>query len=1357
MLTSELTHLDVVLQKQPIIATWTAQDILEHPETVRENYLQHVRSFVIIGRVKSSTDEEQFTITDYEKRLLKLVKAKGAGKGYITADYGYGKTSTAAFIWQRCEQAEIVAVPPFQIQKLDHLITATYGWVRFKMEHSYPHLVGEAQQIYDRYINRDTDTLGRNEGERELLRQMYREGRFSLDLRGVDYVRFFEEMTELVLKAGYNGLVVIADELQQYIDPDIKAGVRDPLTSLFDIVQALMTRKGYLPFALLLSLPLKELGLINDQRGDLVQRLKSDELALDLSVIYNQTFARDLWKQLAYELQFESLKEKIVLSETLDALGQISARSDLATGPRTVVDVFKLMTKRYLDAQGKIEPFSPLDLVNAFLQREVSYDNVSTLQQVVNDHLTHQFVRDNPGYQKAIKLMAAFPIDGLPDRYFDTYSIRKAIEGLMQEAQGDIITFAGGGYDDEGQQRELRALLVGLEKQKVNTGWLNMTIREFTRNYIEQSPRMRALAIGGFQKLLKEQIFKGDNWKIYRSLDYTFTQNRAYIFEGAFPNTTRKNFPDRRLQVQIIAEGEQVRQTLSEEDLVLTFQLLLNYDKPEQKRRTLPGTISYPQPKWTTFTMNMSYNSGKESYGDLHTTLGPVVAPWKITPMLLLSLYAYLEEKGENRAIPKVDEEFVRANYQPALIDHAYEQLFNPELGIEMGVAGVRIVENVIKRELEKYYGQYRTLMTTVQWKQSLKKYHIALDNLPTPYERQGQQTYSSSKQDLAATIFRQSVPALETFIATNALLIKQENANTWRFTLHPLEERIMKQLKGSYLSEPPRMPGGKPRPTISRDAGLKVARDIGYRDEEFEEALVLLEKRSLISFKNSRGKIIAEEMRVPQVAELRTALEDYHNHLKVVKEALRDNPQVDRWLDDIGKYNKYIESLAIGPDEQRQTSLDNTIRTRFNDLNLVIQAEQNRIAQDVRRLLNEGIVKQDITAALNQPLQEGFFHAQLDTQHQSLLREAGEVASTYKTLRKQLDDLLSIVDYPSPLQVEGLIYAVQVHQRLQNDIHQVEQQVAQLEKTLSHYSKARLLLQQAVDLQQRFQNVAADTSVVFQKELNAWALGVTSELSSQKLGALVNEKAWQEQFDAIRQRFEQKLQAERERFMHVQVNYKTFLANRLVGIHLWVDVAFNPAEPQDSYSRFWDGVHEVLQEAVDKVRKEMQSAYDRAARLQGGALLNLPQAKRPAKQAELNELLTHLSEYISKTTKWAEDISGPRFTEKVRKDGATKSAEEVLGFVIKQISDLHTWLQGQIQRLIVIEQSVTAASPSAEEQAILTMLTNLQQESSSLDGIEIGLLLQRLGEKQGVSWQNIASLYSKQRLRIKVAPLIFD
>ena len=1356
MLTDELEHLDIVLKKQPIIATWTAQDILERPDTVRENYLQHVRSFVVIGKVKSSTDEEQFTITDYEKRLLKLVKDKGAAKGYITADYGYGKTSTAAFIWQQCEQAEVVAVPPFQIQKLDHLVSATYGWVRFKLEHSYPQLVAEAKQIYDRYINRDIDTHGHTESERELLRRMYQEGRYSLDLRGVDYVKFFEEMTDLVLKAGYNGLVIIADEVQQYIDPDIKAGVRDPLTSLFDIVQALMTRKGYLPFALLLSLPLKELGLMNDQRGDLVQRLKSDELAMDLSIIYNQTFAPDLWKQLAHELQFASLKEKIVFPETLDALGQISARSDLATGPRTVVDVFKLMVKRYIDAKGKIEPFSPLDLVNAFLQREVSYDNVSRLQKVVNGHLTHQFVRDNSDYQKAIKLMAAFPIDGLQERYFDTYYIRKAIEGLMQEAQGDIITFAGGGFDDQGHARELRALLVGLEEKNVNTEWLNITIREFTRNYIEKSPRMRALAVKGFQQLLRRQIFKGDNWRVIRSLEYTFTQNRAYILEGAFPNTTRKNYPNRLLHIQIIGEGEEVRETASEEDLILTFRLLLNYDKAEQVRRTLSGDISHPQEKSTTFMLNLSYNSGKENYGDLHTTLGPVVAPWKTTPTLLLSLYAYLEEKRENRAIPKADDEIIRANFQPVLIEHAYEQLFNPELGSEMGATGVRIVEDVVKRELEKYYGQYKTLMNNVQWKQSLKKYHIALENLPTPYERQGSQPYNCSRQEFASVIFRQSVPAMETFLATNPLFIKQESANKWLFTLHPLEVQIMKQLKGSHLTEPPRIPAGKPRPWINRDTALKAAKEIGYRDEEFEEVLQLLEKRDLISLKNNRFRIVAEEMRVPQAEELRAALKEYLSRLEIVKKALPENSQVDKWLEDASKYGQLIERCANTPDEQRQTTLDNTIRNRQTDLDAMIQTEQRRLIQDIKRRREQGIVRQVSSQVLKEPIQEGFFQPQLNTQRMSLLKEEVEVANRQEKLAEKLNTLSTALGQ-SALSAEDLLESVQAHKSLENDIHVCDERIVRFDKMISNYSRIRQLLHQAHDLQRRLQNVVADTSAAFQKELDKWALGISGELSSNKLSALENEAAWREQFESIWQRFEQRLQAERDRFALVQADYKKYLASNLTNSRMWTDVVFNPVEPQDSYTRLWEGVQEVLREAVGNVRRGMQSTYDRAARLQGGALLNLPQAERSTKQAMLDGLLTQLSEYMSKTASWAESVVGPRFTEKVTRDGATKSAEDVLRVAIEQISSLSEWLQGQVSELTEIEQSVIAASPSSEEQTILAMLANLQQETGSLDGIEIGLLLQRLGERQGVSWHNIASLYSKQRLRIKIAPVVLD
>lgn len=1356
MLKDELAHLEVVLNKQPVIGTWTAQDLLERPDEVRNNYLEHVRSFVVLGKLQSTGDEEQLSVGDYEKRLIKLVKERGAAKGYITADYGYGKTSTSLFIWQRCEDNELLAVPPFQIQKLDHLLSATYGWVRFKLEGAYPQLVAEATEIYQRYINRGIDADAKTEGERQLLLRAYAEGRYNPELQAVDYVKFFEEMTALALKARYSGLVAIADELQQYIDPDIKAGVRDPLTPLFNIIQVLLTRKGLMPFALILSVPLKELGLMNDQRGDLVQRLKSDKLALDLGVIYNQTFARDLWNQLAHELAFESLKDKIVLPETLEALGQISARPDLATGPRTVVDVFKLMTRRYIEQSGNVAPFSPLDLVNAFLNGEISYDNMAKLQQVISTHLTHQFARDNPDYQRAIKLMAAFPIDGLPAPYFERYQVQEAIAGLTSVSRGDIVTFAGGGFDDQGNERPTRALLVGLEETKVNTDWLNTTIREFIRNYTEQSQRVRSLMIKGFQQLLKQSVFKEGSWELKTSRDYTFTQNRSYLFEGAFPNTTRRNYPDRIVDVRILGEWESLRADQIDGDLILNFQLALYHDLPEQQRRHVGGTIEYQLGKITSIVLNMSHNSGKELYGDLHNTLDRVVAPWKITPALLLSLYAYLDEKREANAIPKADDQEISTLFQPILLEHALNELFNTDLGNSVQASGVRIIEEVVRHQLEHYYGQYKTLMTNVQWRKSLRTYQIALENLPTPFERQGQQLYTKTKQELAGEIFKLTVPALENFLATNALLIKPEGTG-WRFTLHPLETQIMHQLKTSPFTEPPRPGGsGKPRPRIARDAALKHAQEIGYREVEFEAALELLEKRGMISLGANRSKIIAEETRVPQVAELREVLAGYLSTLKTLQEALPENPQLLTYAKEAESIPKLIENFVQHPDEQKQANLLSHIQARQRDLDNIIQAEQKRVEQETERLIQQAVIKQSKVDILTQPLNGGLFSGQLEVQRASLHNAHEEILEKFSPLKAQLNDVLVLARQPV-LAANNLVRLVQTNKGFQKELYDQQKRMAELTETIGYYSQARNLLSQAQDLQRRLQQAPADIATAFQEKLESWSLRITGELSSLKVSGLKREPQWREEFDTLRQDFEQQLQAERDRFARIQEDYQRFLLGKYPELRMWGEVLFNPAEPQDSYARLWEGVHEVLKQAVELSRKQVLALCDRAARLQGGSLSNLPPSERPAIQAQLDDVQDRLNKRSETTNKWFEQVLENKFMDPVRERGAVTPADVMLNPVVIKITKLtEEEVPGLRQTLAEIEQRILGAKTSAEEDQLLAELSSLQEKSGTEGEIELGLLLQGIGNQQ-VGWQLIASLYSKQRLRIKIAPVVFD
>ena len=1353
MSTEEFEHLQVLLNKEPIIATWTAQDLLERPETVRENYLKHVRSFVIIGKGATSSDNDQPTITEYEKRLIKLVKENGAAKGYITAEYGYGKTSTAAFVWHRCEQSEIVAVPPFQIQKLEHLLSATYGWVRFRLASSAPQLLSRAEQIYQTHVTRGIESVTEDADQRALLKRLHHEGRLSLDLQALDYLRFFEEMTTLVREAGYSGLVVIADEVQQYIDPDIKAGVRDPLTELFNLIQALLTRRGYLPFALLFSIPLKELGLMNDQRSDLVQRLKSDGLAMDLSAIYNQTFARDLWHQLARDLQFELLKDQMVLPETLEALGQISARSDLANGPRTVVDVFRLMAERYQNQSGQAEPFSPLDLVNAFLQNNIRYDNVSKLQTITLGHLSHQFVRDQLAYQNAIKLMAAFPIDGLPERYFDRYQVRDALDKLLAEAQGDIVTLLGGGFDENGQRGEIRAFLLGLEAQKTNTDWLDVTIREFMRNYQENGRRYQILALKGFQTLLKEHIFKGDNWKLTLSLDPTFTRNRTLYYEGAFPNTTRKSYPNRSLQIQILGDKEELRVFEVDGDLVLTFHLALNYDQPGETRRTLPGQI-YSQEKATTFILNMSYNSGRENYGDLHTTLGPVVSPWKTTPTLLLSLHAYLVEKQEAKVIPKIDDELIKATFQPALLEHAFNQLFNNELGAEIGgVAGIRIVEMVVKRELEKHYVHYRTLITNTQWKQSLRKYHQALEHLPTPYERQGKQLFDCSKQKLASDIFVYAVPSLETFLNTGSLLLKQEGPDKWRFMLHPLEEQIMQQFKASHHTEPPRA-GGKVRHKLQQEVICKAAKEKGYRDEEIDETLTLLYKRGLVSFNPNRSWIIAEEMRVPPLSELRSVFTRYQARLKTLREALRDDPEVEKLVDEEKKYAQVLSTLEKKPDEQLQTSLETRLRRLQDDLDIIIRRAKQHIFERVRQRLQQGIGNQLSIKILEQMLPEGAFQAQLQTQKISLLKTYGELVEKRDRLKGQLEELYKQVFSDVAFTEQDLLCTGQEERRVFSDINQLEKQISPFLQTLDDYEKARQLLRQANELQQRLKQVGAESVATYQKDLDNWSLRITSELSSQKLQALKHYARWQDQFDSIKTSIDTHLQAERDRFQRVQRDYQTFLAQASTD-KPWVEVVFNPSDPQDSYKQLWNQVYELLSSSVRRVQDDFRAAYERVVRLRGGSLESLSTTNRDVMQHNLEEIQRHLSTTIGQTATWVDALSKERLFQKIEVDREPKSAEEALGAVLRQMQGVDEWLADMEANVYSYEQQIAAARLSPQEETILTILKKLQQSVGMTEGVELGLLLQQ-PEMQGVNWQDLLRLYSKQRLSIKITPVTF-
>jgi pantothenate kinase-related protein Tda10 len=60
--------------------------------------------------------------------------------GYVSGEYGYGKTATMVWLWHELEREGFVAVPPFLFYSWDDLMLATTNWLSFRLAEKRPDL-----------------------------------------------------------------------------------------------------------------------------------------------------------------------------------------------------------------------------------------------------------------------------------------------------------------------------------------------------------------------------------------------------------------------------------------------------------------------------------------------------------------------------------------------------------------------------------------------------------------------------------------------------------------------------------------------------------------------------------------------------------------------------------------------------------------------------------------------------------------------------------------------------------------------------------------------------------------------------------------------------------------------------------------------------------------------------------------------------------------------------------------------------------------------------------------------------------------------------------------------------------------
>lgn len=1343
--------LQAILDKEEIVATQRAEMFIDHPALVDDTYRRHVRTYVPFGRRSSGGDGQ--SVAEFEKEVIREVKARGAVRGYITAEYGHGKTSTALYLWQQARDANLLVVPPFQLNKLTDLIQATYGWARHEIGRTRPGspALAEAEALYRGLIERNAAAYARRYAiAEETARQMIRDKPDILELTPADYIAFFEGMTALAHHAGYDGLLVLADELQQYIDPEVKAGIKDPVTPFFDVISNILTRRNHLAFGLIVIIPPRELEVLRDQRGDFIHRLL--QVSLDLRTVYDQEFPGRLWANLAREHDFADHRDRVLSIECLRALGQIGARADLSDGPRTVINTFRRATRLYAErGYPHDRPYSPEALVDDLLAGNIRYDSSKRIAQVAARVLDHSLVKGQPARERAVKWAAAFPNEGVPRDMQERFGLVEAFDELTQSAHGDLVLSIG-------DIRNKGITLAGLEARQVKTDWLSGTMREFWRNYVETAEKTQARAMGGFLALLKSKVFPDNQWKVLREMSSRFTQNAGLVLQGAF-TAGRQRFPERTVHVRVLWEDEPVKDAGPQGEVLVEIRLRRYLDKTEGERRVLEEPLRIDHDGRAMYlTLNLM-GRAVELSSELEANLGPIVSPYKLTPLLLLNLYQVIDEHRAGAGIPKEEDQAIRYGFQPALQDNAFRQMFNETVGRPVGAGQERVIELALFNLFDTLYRDYRPLTIVANWTSSLQKYENALGLLESNYERQGQSDVEGTKDEIAK-LFTLTNTGLDSFARNFPTLIDGvsklpgKGRGVARFTLHPLERSILHWLSESERRDHVHV--GNQSHTVRVLPRLEVydrSRRLGYLESEIDALLSLMSARGLIEEDTRRGLLREAITLAPSVDELEREIDACLRDITTLQEGLGADPQLRQWAEAATKTRQYLnDQLRKKPDDNQLYQRKKGVGVLRGQLDNFAAGKQTTLREEAARQAR-GLAPFDarVRAALSSPVQGSVeYVSQINDQLRAgLLRSAVKLEDDIATLQKGITATQSalavtgltigeLVDAAKA--VRGQHAALEQMRRRQDAFTRQHREYAEWVNLITDGNRLSDELNQLGELvnepRQAFDQLSRD---------------IKGHLSAGKLDALPDAPGFSLQLSRLADIVRAVRLDATGKFTQLQERYREAIGHAIPSYprdQLWQPNQFNPLAPHDSYVHLRADVAATIRDKVmpkfqDSLKRQSGSIRDT---LQSPLLKSLPadrQADVRRRAEHLHRQLNDLQQALKTAHLLAQD------------DAVFADFPDTGG----QLRELLNHLAGVLSGLTTLDPQVKELGSELQKMELTrtedALLANLANSSGLVD---LGTVRQAVaGMDEGEFWRALSGLQAKRRVRISIERIIHD
>ncbi len=281
------SQLQGLTEKTETIGTVSVEQLLGEPGGVQAAYRRHCLTYIPLGDV-----------SDLQNRLLDAIAKGGTPKGMITAPWGYGKTATALSLWFGAEEAKYFAVPPFIAESLFDILRATYAWGRYVLAGS-SHLAAQLEEAYKKRVQNTVASVAENTAREvgmsataaeAMLEFLVRERGFRPELTANDLFDFLRDVAGLAQQAGFKGMVLFPDELQQYLDSG-QGNLKNAIQELRSLVWRFDSQpQTPIGIGIMFSAPDTTEQSLTEYGNDILDRLKRERLYLNLRTIYDAEF-----------------------------------------------------------------------------------------------------------------------------------------------------------------------------------------------------------------------------------------------------------------------------------------------------------------------------------------------------------------------------------------------------------------------------------------------------------------------------------------------------------------------------------------------------------------------------------------------------------------------------------------------------------------------------------------------------------------------------------------------------------------------------------------------------------------------------------------------------------------------------------------------------------------------------------------------------------------------------------------------------------------------------------------------------------------------------------------------------------